>query len=312
MRPFSIASTFVRLTVAFVVVGSVVRGEEERPLTTEEARAALQKAHWPRRTPGFYYRCEVQEAKGRVKTTETWEWLRQDGARMVRTEVRRQRDKGKPAELSRVSLVNPEGWWSLHERVAIKQSLTEERERMTANMEVVRDTLARLQGSERDEEFAQLGAVSGVRAVEDGRTVLVVTLVYGERMRKMMQAVADEALARSKKQVPLLLRPVVSAAIFARGGVESQLPEKRVTVIEESTGLILRERNLKRDGTEVGSNRRGGKEWQRCEPVPLAKFAVPAELERIEAHSLFELIKLESRYAKQDRELRTARAKSNP
>lgn len=280
-------------------------------LTPAEAQAVLRRAHWPKRAPGFYHRVDQQESRGRTTITESWEWLREDGQRLARTEVRRQRAKGKPLELSRVSLSTPEGSWTLHERVAIRQSYSAVPTDALAKLTAIRDQLAGLSAEERAEELAKYGRMSGVRSQRDGRTIVTVTFEYGEKIRAMMHDLADDALDDAKKRVPLLMRPVVSAVLVAKGGIDAQLPVKRVTEIDEATQTILSERQLKADGKEVGRGNRAAA-WERCEPLPLDRFAVPAGLERIEAKSLAEYAELDAKHSKQDRERRAAAAKTEP
>lgn len=294
----------IHLVIAAFACAGAAGAVESTPLAPAEAQAALRRAHWPKRETGYYHRQERLESRGRVTMTDSWEWRREDGQRFMRKEVRRQRTKNRPHELRRVTLVTPEGIWSLHEKVAVLQSFKAEKDMMAAKAVAFKNKLAGLSDAAREDELVKLGELSGIRTIRDGRVVLVVTFVYGEMLQGMMRDMADDAVDQTKKRVPLLLRPLVSAAIIAKGGVSAQLPVKRVTEIDEATDVILRERQLKADGTEAGGRQGTTGQWQRCEPLPPEQFTVPSHLQRVEAKSLAEFIELEIRYGEEDRQLR--------
>lgn len=294
------------MLLLFVALGlNSAAAADVEALTSEEARAALRRARWPIRAPGFYRQVETTTGRAGVVARTTWEWISEDGVRRQRIERTTTGRKG--AKTTRVTIVDEQGRWSLHERVAILHSLASVRPAMEAKLAGAKSELNGLDPEERGRLIESHASFTGERRRDERGIRLHITQVFGAKARELMRELAADAIADAKKQVPLLLRPIVAAAMVAKGGIEGQLPVRQETIVDESTGVIVSVRKFAADGREL-TQCAAKSHWERCEPVPVEWFDVPPTLQRLEARSLGELIELERKHDDEDRALRAQRA----
>ena len=148
--------------------------------------------------------------------------------------------------------------------------------------------------------IAPHATISGERFVQDGRRRVRVVSSFDEEGQKQMKKLAEDQWAEMKKEIPWALRLLVTPVLAAKGGVAAMLPAKIEYLIDEEQIRMIETTTYNAAGKMLAKKRPGASE--RIPDLPPETFAIPAGLEVVRASSFFELIRLELKIRKEERD----------
>ena len=237
------------------------------PLTEEEARHALEHLHIPVPGQGTWLYLE----SGDYITNVTYEWRPADG-RLLRRREEIQSWPENPSGLRRtVVLENGQESWTLFNDVAmgpVRIAMTNHAVRPDRAASLLMEKALELDVS--DSEMASFVAVTGYRIREDGPLRLLIVEAYGKRAHERLLELLDPAFRKIKKQIPLVLRPLVTTSVL-KSAIGSTIPVRRETIIDEASGELLTRRLYASDGSLVSEQQA----WQPCTNLTVENYAVP-------------------------------------
>jgi hypothetical protein len=264
----------VACAVPAVASTAATNSPSSQPLTPEQAKAALDRKQEPKPGPGIWRYVTI--------STEPWSTTFETNYLLVTTNDQRferfertVHDTNKTSSAGNyISIKNSEGWWSLHQKIAILYP------KPKSNSDSKDDDF-----DPGEKEFAALAVYSGERFTQDGRVLL---RAVGELNAEARRKAVDLLLKRLKKEkgVPFFARVLMSTM---KGTMADTLPGRFESVIEEQTGALIFDKEYDKDARLMSETYY----WEPCPDFPLEKFTIPENLERIRPKTVKESDKLE-------------------
>jgi hypothetical protein len=290
------------------------------PLSPPEAQSILRQAQQASREVGSFQEVKTEKTKYGTATVTTYTLIRPDGTRCSRTETVTTVDGHPERTQTSVSLTTAEGPVQLFKHHALLFALKFDRAKILAEAK-------RPQPNEADEgtprvaeepakketdgelqdrlltaavRIAPHATISGERFVQDGRRRVRVVSSFDEEGQKQMKKLAEDQWAEMKKEIPWALRLLVTPVLAAKGGIAAMLPAKIEYLIDEEQTRMIETTTYNAAGKMLAKKRPGASE--RIPDLPPETFAIPAGLEVVRASSFFELIRLELKIRKEERD----------
>ena len=284
------------------VTNRPVSSRSPGPITNDEARQALKDMHTPVAAQGTWRSIHVFDDSQTTRTNTVYEWHGPDDRRLVRSEVTRwvngSSSKSQPQPLLRVQ--NEEGSWTLHDRVAILSPAPMRAAQNAAS------TTNKTGSSELDlESDPQIVAdlvITGERVKEGERMRLRITKKMGEKAQKRIEDILNENIKEMKKEIPLLLRPLLTASRI-REALSKMFPVRTEMVIDEETNTLVVQRGYAKDGRLILEERA----WTPCPDLSAESYAIPKNLKLLRPKTADEADRLESEAMKEDEKSRRKR-----
>jgi hypothetical protein len=262
----------------------------------------LKDLHTPVAGPGTWRNIQVVDDSETTRTNIAYEWHGPDDRRFVRSEETRRvngsSSKSQPRRLLRVR--NEEGSWTLHDRVAI---LSPAPVRAVQNASATNQTdSSGLDTLESDPQIAADLLTTGERVKEGERTRLHITKKLGEKAQKRIEVMLGEKIKEMKKEIPLLLRPLLTASAI-KEALAKMFPVRTEMVIDEETNTLVVERAYAKDGRLITEEWA----WTPCPDLSVESYAIPKNLKLLRPKTADEANRLESEAYKEDAKSRGKR-----
>lgn len=276
------------------------------PIPVDQAKQALTNLNTPKPGPGTWRKMDVIDAMDIIETNITYQWHGPDGRHLERSEdIHSATRGGKNAKRDpqpTVTVRNEEGSWALHDRVAI---LWPPRADAASSEKSGAPTKSPANDDDElldDPQIATNMVVTGERIKEGDRVVLCITSKLGDKGQQRLDVLVEQKLKEAKKEVPLLLRPVL-AAFPLKKMLLKVLPVRTENLIDEDTRTLVLERGYNRNG-ELVMQEWAWAPWPDLSPE---SYEIPKSLKLLRPKNSEEAGRLEANARKEDEKLRSSR-----
>ncbi|SRR6266404_8270796 len=282
----------------------LVASPSGQPLTTEEAKQALQRvrlggqpfqplsifpAH-PKAIPGTWRHLEINDDPDRdsSSTNIMYEWRGPNGQLFKREEEASCRSNGDSKTQYHLRLQNEEGFWYVHKTIAINCMQPLSFQDLGSPAEKGQNPPS-AQAKRVELDLSSDFIVRGERFQEAGRGRL---RIFQHGSAQTQQRMEKEM----KKAMPLLIRPLVSNS-FLKQAVAHIVPLRLETVMDDQSGELILRRAFASDGRLLY-------EEGPCPDLPASAYEVPSGVKRVRPRSVDNAKRLEKQIRSEERAIR--------
>ena len=247
-------------------------------LTPEEAKKALGRVSSAEREPGPGTWCKRTFEPG--ETNILYEWRPSEKLVLRRKETVTLSPTNSNQIIRRVCLDNSEGSWTLIGDYAYARDWPlEEKHDMEGwpGDKASGETLLKAMLMElKDPQLARAAKVTGERIKRGTATRLHLVEVYDDQAQKRVVELMQPPIKELKKQIPLLLRPILTTSMLTKA-LMTEMPRRKELLIDEASSDVLERCLYLADGTFLT----GEALWAKCPDLLETKYAVPDGMKRM-------------------------------